>query len=380
MVEGGRIIKKKLVFGITSLEIGGAERVLVDTANALSEKYNITIFSIYNNGALKKELNNNIKFKCLYDCNYKEIGKISKILIPIKILLFGNLIYNKYIGKNYDTVISFLEGPVTRIFSCGNRPNDKIVWVHNDIQLVFGKGIKSKIKRAIDKNIYDRYNRIVFVSKDNMESFRKCYPNIDSKKMAVINNYIDAKLINAKAEKDGIPNEYKRNEYSNFVCICRLVEQKGIDRLIKVHSKLKKDGYLHNVYVIGDGPEKVKLEKLISNENVSETFKLLGERENPYPYIKYGDYFCLLSYYEGYGMVIEEAKILNKVIIITNTASREAVEDYSNAVILNNDFDSIYEGLKKIISCGYNKDDTMLEYSNNKILDEIINLIDEKNA
>jgi hypothetical protein len=38
---------KKILFGITSLSIGGAERVLVDIVNKLSEKYTIEIFTIY---------------------------------------------------------------------------------------------------------------------------------------------------------------------------------------------------------------------------------------------------------------------------------------------------------------------------------------------
>ena len=39
---------KKIVFGITNLNLGGAERVLVDLTNKLSSKYDITIFTIYN--------------------------------------------------------------------------------------------------------------------------------------------------------------------------------------------------------------------------------------------------------------------------------------------------------------------------------------------
>ena len=54
---------KKILFGITSLTLGGAERVLVDISNKLSEKYDITIFSIYDNGELKNDLNKNVKFK-----------------------------------------------------------------------------------------------------------------------------------------------------------------------------------------------------------------------------------------------------------------------------------------------------------------------------
>lgn len=46
--------------------------------------------------------------------------------------------------------------------------------------------------------------------------------------------------------------------------------------------------------------------------------------------MRQAQFFCLLSEFEGYGMVIEEAKILNKPIIITDTAAREAVQNYEN--------------------------------------------------
>ena len=88
---------KKILFGITSLTLGGAERVLVDISNKLSEKYNITIFSIYDNGELKNDLNKNVKFKALYNCRYDELTKLQKMWIPIKILLFSKIIYNKKI-------------------------------------------------------------------------------------------------------------------------------------------------------------------------------------------------------------------------------------------------------------------------------------------
>lgn len=50
--------------------------------------------------------------------------------------------------------------------------------------------------------------------------------------------------------------------------------------------------------------------------------------------MKRADFFCLLSNFEGYPMVVEEAKILNKFILTTNTATREALIDYSKKVIL----------------------------------------------
>ena len=119
------VIKKKVLFGITSLGLGGAERVLVDISNKLSEKYDVTIFSIYDHGELQKELNDSVKFKSIYNCNYRELNTIQRMWSPIRILFLAKSIYKKYIKKDYD--------------------------VDNDIKRVFGTGIKSKIKKNIDK-------------------------------------------------------------------------------------------------------------------------------------------------------------------------------------------------------------------------------------
>lgn len=369
-----RKIKKKILFGITSLTIGGAERVIVDISNRLSEKFDITIFSIYDYGELKKELKKEVKFKALYNCKYNQLSKLKKMWIPIKIFLFSKIIYNKVIKKDYDVEVAFLEGPITRLFSNKNGKSKKIVWIHNDIQKVFGEGFKAILKNEIDRKIYNKFDELVFVSKDNMERFQHIYSNINRKKMQVIYNYIDSDLVIEKA------NEFSTeiSKYSNkkFVCVCRLVEQKAIDRLIKIHKRIISQGYQHNFFIIGGGPEEEKLRKLVIQEGVEATFHMLGEKENPYPYIKEADYFCLLSYFEGYGMVLEEAKILNKKIIITNTAARESIEGYKNSIILNNSEDEIYDGLLEIIMNGDSMPSDNYIYSNEDRMDSIIRLME----
>ena len=185
-----------------------------------------------------------------------------------------------------------------------------------------------------------------------MRKFREVYKELRNEyleplKKDVIYNYIDKDAVIKKANEN-IDVDFEPNAI-NFVTVARLVPQKAIDRLIKVHAKLINSGFKHNFYVIGDGPEKYNLQNEIKENNVETTFHLLGKKENPYPYIKQSDYFCLLSNFEGYGMVLEEAKILGKKIIITDTAAREAVEKYKNSVILENEEEKIYEGLKEII-------------------------------
>ena len=83
----------KIIFGITGLTMGGAERVLIDTANALVDKSDITIFTIYSKGELEKELKSNIQLISLYDFKYSEMSKIKKILMPLKVLMTRKRIY-----------------------------------------------------------------------------------------------------------------------------------------------------------------------------------------------------------------------------------------------------------------------------------------------
>ena len=330
---------KKIIFGITKLDLGGAERDLVDIANRLCKKFDITIFTIYSGGILEKELNKDIKLISLY--NKKNI------IIPLYLLLCGKKVYDKNLKDKFDVKIAFLEGPITRIFSFGKDKKYKIAWVHNDITKVFGKGIKSWLKGKIDKKIYMRYGKIIFVSQQNMKAFEEKYGKISNGK--VIYNYINKERIIEKAKEKCIIDNYENEQVPVILTIARLVKQKALDRFIKVHKRLINENIKHKVYVVGDGQEKDNLQKLIEKLNVKDSFILLGSKENPYPYLKRADFFVLLSEYEGYGMVLEEAKVLNKYIVITDTAAKEAVKDYKKALILKNNVDAIFDGLKEVI-------------------------------
>ena len=377
---------EKVIFGITGLTLGGAERVLVDIVNKLVDKYDITIFTIYANGELESELDKRVHLKSLYNFRYDSLQGIKKFLIPIKVLFNKKKIFKEYVDNDeYKAQIAFLEGAITRIFSVKTKKKtQKIAWVHNDISKVFGRGPKSKIKRIIDRNTYEKYDTLVFVSIDNLDKFNKVYDDMLLPHEKVVNNYINSQRILDLAKKE-IKKEDKNlftDKTLKIVQVSRLVEQKAIDRLIKVHAKLIKEGVEHNIYIIGNGPLKEKLEKQIKENNVSKTFKLLGARENPYPYMKAADVVSLFSEFEGYPMVIEEAKVLNKYILATNTATREALINYSknSQVVENNE-----EGIEKAIKFAVKNKKKILKsneefvYENDKLIEKIIKIVDSEN-
>ena len=365
--------KKRICFGITKLGIGGAERVLIDIANELIKDYDITIFTIYGGGEFEKELNPNIKRKCLFK------KEMRNIVIPIFILLCGKIINNKYLKGKYDVDIAFLEGPITRIFSY-NGNNKKIAWIHNDVSKVFGEDYKSKIKKYIDRWGYKKYDKIIFVSEQNKKYFEDVYGNI-SKRMIIYNYFNKERVVRLSKEKIEEDKTFIKNNLKaekSFITVSRLVKQKGIDRLIRIHKKLLDKGLEHKIYVIGDGEEKENLDNLAKRLKIEDTFIFLGKKENPYPYMKLADYFVLASYFEGYGMVLEEAKILNKPILVTDTASKEAVINYDKKIIIENNENAIFEEMKNVLQSKYvflDEKKVNYNYENKYILEQIKNIL-----
>jgi glycosyltransferase involved in cell wall biosynthesis len=356
---------KKIIFGITDLNIGGAERVLIDLVNNLKEDYKITIFTVYGNGELQSKLSKKINIINMTNKKYNQLNIIQKKFYG---LIFNNkltlkIIYNKYIKDKYDTEIAFLEGPITKLFAI-NKSKNKLAWVHTNLSNHIIN--KNKIKQY--QAAYQNYNKIIFVSNDALNGFNKVF-NIKVDKQ-VIYNYTDINNIKNQAD------EYEVHDVDTtiptFLCVCRLVKAKAIDRLVLVSKKLIEKDYNHRIYIIGDGPEKNNINNLIQSLNMNNNFFLMGKHSNPLPYMKKVEHFILPSLYEGYGMVLIDAMILQKKIIITDTGAKEALEGYENKVIAENSLDGIYNAMKKIINKDYQfNNKTKSEYNPNQILEEI---------
>lgn len=364
---------KKVVFGITSLGLGGAERVLVDIANEICNKYDVTIFALYGNGEFESQLNKKIKFLSVYNKTYNELNFVKRKLISLKMICpsLRKKIYDKYIKNKFDVEVAFLEGPMTWIMSYESKAR-KVAWVHNDIEDVFGKDKGVSLKQKMNKNCYDKYNSLIFVSNDNLKKFETYFPNNKSDKR-VIYNYLNEKIVKDKAKEFKVTEI--NTEVPSFVQVSRLAEQKAVMRLVTVHHSLIKDGYKHNVYIVGDGPLREEIQNKINELGIQDSFILLGKRKNPYPYISKGDYFMLTSYYEGYPMVLLEAKALNKYIMITDSAARETLIGYEDSMITENSEKGIYNAIKKILK-DKPKASKRKSSMNDIILTNIVNVIE----
>ena len=125
----------------------------------------------------------------------------------------------------------------------------------------------------------------------------------------------------------------------------RLSTEKGFDLAIQAANILKEKEYAFIWYIIGSGMEENNLREMIKKYHVEEYVKLLGIRENPYPYIKNCNIFVQPSRFEGKSVVLDEAKILAKPILATNYPTvRDQLTD-KEGIIVNLTARDIAEGI-----------------------------------
>lgn len=116
----------------------------------------------------------------------------------------------------------------------------------------------------------------------------------------------------------------------------RLDYNKNQILLLKAVREVKKyyDDFI--IYILGDGDERLKLERYINDNKLNENVRILGFVENPYPYIKNSVATILTSLSEGFSLALVESVMLNTPIISTDVGvARELIENYNCGTIID---------------------------------------------
>lgn len=331
---------KKILFLIDTLQGGGAERALVNLVAKLDpSEYDITVQTLYNEGIYIKELPTYVKYKSASIRGIRGINYIFKFFPP-------SMLHRIIIKEKYDLEIAFLEGLSTKVISGGKSEIKKVCWVRIDVAQHKRAEVCYFSKKQIVK-CYKKFNRIAFVGKDALDSFKKEY-GINENLYIVRNIFNYSNMISKAEEKCDFTKHYS----PVFVSVGRLEEQKGYDRLIDAHKKLIEEGFLHSILIVGKGSQEEKLKNKIVDYEIQNTCFLLGFDENPFKYIKNAAWFISSSYFEGFSSVIREAVLLETPIIATDCSGVKEVlgENSEYGILTENTSEGIYKGLKKAIS------------------------------
>lgn len=325
--------KKLLIFGYT-MDMGGAEKALLDTLKYLNNKCEIDLYLLEKKGILLEEIPKNIN---VYEMKKNKLLYVLFRFIPLYRKMIINKIYNT---QKYDYVFGYMEGrAATWVSDIKDNHPKKYAWIHNDVfKFDIGIGEKEII------NSYNNVTKVICVSKEAKTNFCEKY-QINPDKVIVIYNYINEAEIKKKAQAFQVTNKV-----FTFVNVAKMRDQKRQDRLINAASYLKEKGYKFKIQLIGDGPNLEKIKNMVTTSHVSDVVEVLGLKPNPYPYILNSDCFVLSSYMEGYGIVIKEALLLKKKIITTDVVGpREILEDGKYGIIVENNDEAIKYAMEDML-------------------------------
>ncbi|TRZ52597.1 glycosyltransferase family 1 protein [bacterium] len=125
----------------------------------------------------------------------------------------------------------------------------------------------------------------------------------------------------------------------------RLVVWKGMDAVIRLMPKLKKEIPDAVLYIAGDGPEKEKLECLVKELSLQNEVMFLGNipKDELLRRVKASDIFVLNTFYEGFAHQLLEAMSVGTPVISTNVGGNpELIEDKKEGFLVDYNEESAF--------------------------------------
>ena len=343
---------KSVLFLMPSLPGAGAEKVLIEILRHIDyTQYNVSLFLEYREGVYLQDVPDKVSIIALHGPNNLWFQRLHRRLVergwyaPFHELVYRRMFLSLLRGKRYDTIISFMEGSAVKfhsyIFDKGKR---NISWVHIDFQqkhwsLDFFRDAED------ERQCYEKMDKIIFVSNDAKTGFDSLF-HLSAEKYAVHYNIIDADRIRRLSQM--CTDEQKKR--FTICMLGRLNTQKRHDRAISVAKTLKELGYDFELWIIGDGELREKIENQINEAGLQDVVKLKGFINPPYSMLAQADIFLNTSEAEGFSLVVAEAFCLGIPVVSTNVSGpRELLGDSEYGILTSQEEKDIASAVRTMM-------------------------------
>ena len=274
--------KKTIAFLISSLNPGGAERVVSLLANELSLTNDIVIITLSKEKPFYK-LNDSINLKQLGVLNsgtnfLKAIFSNLVLICQITLLIRSLKIKSLLCFMTTSNILGIISGKLLS--------NIKVTISERRNPLTIDLGYWDRIR----KMIYRFSDRFVVQSEEISNYFK---PFIDQKKISIIPNPI--KIVDSN----------KNNKQKIILTVGRVDANKNQEQIIRSFSKVKQAGW--KLIICGDGPLLSILKDLVKALNLNDTVEFKGNVKNIEKQYERASIFAFSSLSEGFPNVLLEA-------------------------------------------------------------------------
>ena len=329
----------RILLIISSLSSGGAERVLTNLANTLSQKHDVIILT-FSKDAPFYVLSENITHIKL------DLLKESKnILSSVKNNIKRIFILKKIMKDiNPDVNISFMTN--TNILSIiATKLNHQKIIISERIVYDY---YQSTLLNIIRKLIYPSANYLVtqtLADKNNYHFMNQ---------VRIIYNPLIVEPLYSEREKI-------------ILAVGRLDKQKGFNNLIDAFSKTDSCGW--KLFIAGDGPERENLQNQILQSTLTN-IELLGSKKDIFAWYAKSSVFVLSSKKEGFPNALLEAMAHGCAVVSFDCPNgpNEIIQDGVNGILVENqNIKEFSEAMQKLM------DDDALREKLSKESKKIIN-------
>lgn len=396
-------MKKHLYFAIHYLELGGAERSLIGLLQALDySKVDVDLFVYSHRGELMCEIPPQVNVLPEIP-EYAQIersmidvlkgGHVKMVLARLRAKqLFakykkkhrpidGNAIF-AYVAKNvtpllppinpekeYDLAVSFL-APHNIVLE-KVRAKKKACWVHTDYTKVDMDG-------ELEFPVWSKYDHIAAVSESVSLAFQSRFPTLRDK-MVIIPNILSPEWVRSRAEAfDGEAEMPQEPGETRLLSIGRFTDAKNFDNVPDICRRILNKGANVRWYLIGYGGDEGLIRQRIADSGMEDYVRILGKKDNPYPYMKACDIYVQPSRYEGCPVTVREAMVLGKPIVATAFSTVQSViQDSVNGIIVPMDNDNCAVSIAHFIQNGgisFRPDTSRISAENDLSLQRFYNL------
>ena len=328
-------MKKKIALVIYSLSPGGAEKVIVQLANSLTNDYRVLLIVLYKTETfyeveneieivyLNKNYNPSSNLFQAFTSNFSYIRNIIRILRTNSV----NLVISFTTVANF---LSFLSCKIINIPIIISERKNPLVNKLNFIWQCLGK-------------ITSKYSDVLVVQTEMIKNVYKNF--VLNEKIKVIPNPIDLKM-------KSFLIEYDYNERENVILtVGRLDANKNQILLINAFANLNLGNW--KLIIVGDGVLRNEYIGLTASLGIADKVEFVGNVRNVWDYYNQAKIFAFTSNSEGFPNSLLEAMSFGLPCISTDCDSGPAeiiINDESGYLIEINNRTQLEDRLSQLIN------------------------------
>ncbi|MEM9075529.1 MAG: glycosyltransferase family 4 protein [Bacteroidota bacterium] len=234
------------------------------------------------------------------------------------------LAYNKtFREREFDIIQTFDTKPAFLVPLATRRNKDKVVRTITGLGTIFmSSSLKSKLLRTVHRALHllvqNKVAHTTFQNKNDLEVFRKRKLITEQTSSLIYGSGIDLSVYDH--------SEYQRPEKFTFICIGRLVFEKGIINYIEAAKKCIQQGFPFKYVLVGPLEENSRKLNARILEEYKDYVQWLGPRSDVPDLLRKSSAFVLPTYREGFSRVLLEASAFGLPSITTDVpGTREIV-------------------------------------------------------